>query len=80
VTCSTSCSASSSWSTGTLLNTSGAFDILTAPHTSSGDGFLGDYDGLAPTGTGFSTFGSAFVMAQPIATSGRTDLFFNTGP
>jgi hypothetical protein len=81
VTCSSDCSSRSSWSAETRLSTTGSFNILTAPNTVSGAGFVGDYDGLAPTGfSGFSTFGSAFVMAKPIATSGPTDLFSNTGP
>jgi hypothetical protein len=80
VTCSGNCSSRSSWSSETRLSTTGSFNILTAPKTVSGAGFVGDYDGLAPTGSGFSTFGSAFVMAKPIATTGRTDLFFNTTP
>jgi hypothetical protein len=75
VTCSSACSSSSSWSAPTRLSTTGSFDMLTAP-ISRGP-FVGDYDGLVPTGSGF---GSAFVMAQPIATAGPTDLFFNTGP
>ena len=54
-----------------------SFHILTAPNTTGGAGFVGDYDGLVPTG---ASFGSAFVMAQPIATTGPTDLFFNTAP
>ena len=67
VTCSSDCSNPASWTGGgeTRLSTSGPFDILTAPTTTAGAGFLGDYDGLVPTG---SSFGSAFVMAQPIAT------------
>ena len=77
VTCTSNCSTSSSWSAETRLSTTGSFNILTAPDTTSGAGFVGDYDGLVPTG---SSFGSAFVMAKPIATAGPTDLFFNTGP
>jgi hypothetical protein len=80
VTCnasSSNCASSLSWSTETRLSTSGSFNILTAPKTVSGAGFVGDYDGLVP---GSSTFDSAFVMAQPIATAGLTDLFFNTAP
>ncbi len=77
VTCSTSCTSSTSWSAETRLSTSGSFNILTAPATTSGAGFIGDYDGLAPTGSSFS---SAFVMAKPISTGGSTDLFTNTGP
>jgi hypothetical protein len=80
VTCSSSCSSPASWASGgeTRLSTSGSFNILTAPNTTSGAGFLGDYDGLVPVAG--SRFGSAFVMAKPIATTGNTDLFFNTGP
>ena len=80
VTCSSSCTNPASWASGgeTQLSTSGSFNILTAPATTSGAGFVGDYDGLVPT-TG-SSFGSAFVMAKPIATAGSTDLFFNSAP
>jgi hypothetical protein len=78
VTCSSDCSSTSSWSGETRLSTSGSFNILAAPNTTGGAGFVGDYDGLKPTGAGFSTFGSAFVMATPIATAGPTDLFFST--
>jgi hypothetical protein len=74
VTCSARCSRASSWSGETRLSTSGSFDILTAPNTVSGAGFVGDYEGLAPGSTGFD---SAFVMAKPIATNGATDLFAN---
>ena len=77
VTCSSKCSDGTSWSGETRLSTSGSFNILTAPNTTSGAGFLGDYDGLASAG---STFDSAFAMAKPIATTGPTDLFFNTAP
>jgi hypothetical protein len=77
VTCSSNCSSSSSWSGETRLSTTGSFNILAAPYTTSGAGFVGDYDGLAPTATAFD---SAFVMATPIATKGPTDLFSNTGP
>ena len=79
VTCSNDCSKPASWASGgeTRLSTSGSFNILTAPNTTGGAGFLGDYDGLVPTG---SSFGSAFVMAQPIATAPPTDLFFNNAP
>jgi hypothetical protein len=80
VTCSSNCTSGASWATGgeTRLSTTGSFHILTAPSTTGGDGFVGDYDGLAPMGS--SKVGSAFVMAQPIATAGPTDLFFNTAP
>jgi len=37
--------------------------------------FVGDYEGLASTG---STFDPFFVMAKPIATKGPTDPFANT--
>ena len=71
VTCSSNCSSSSSWSGETRLSTTGSFNILAAPNTTSGAGFVGDYDGLAPNATAFD---SAFVMATPIATNGPTDL------
>jgi hypothetical protein len=75
VRCSGSCANRGSWSGETRLSTTGSFNILTAPNTTGGAGFVGDYDGLVPTTT---TFGSAFVMARPIAVTGPTDLFFNT--
>jgi hypothetical protein len=77
------CSSSSSWSGETRLsnptvsNPAGSFNILAAPKTTGGDGFVGDYDGLAPNAAAFD---SAFVMATPSATNGPTDLFSNTGP
>jgi hypothetical protein len=77
VTCNSNCASPASWSSETRLSSSGSFNILTAPATTSGAGFLGDYDGLV---SGASSFDSAFVMAKPIATNGPTDLFFNTGP
>jgi hypothetical protein len=79
VTCASNCGSTASWASGgeTRLSSSGSFHILTAPNTTGGAGFVGDYDGLVPTG---ASFGSAFVMAQPIATTGPTDLFFNTAP
>jgi hypothetical protein len=79
VRCASNCGSPASWASGreTRLSTTGSFHILTAPATTAGVGFLGDYDGLAPTG---ASFGSAFVMAKPIATAGPTDLFFNTAP
>ena len=61
----------------TRLSTTGSFNILAAPNTTSGAGFVGDYDGLAPNATAFD---SAFVMATPIATNGQTDLFSNICP
>ena len=63
VTCGSNCTNPASWASGgeTRLSTSGSFNILAAPNTTSGAGFVGDYDGLVPT-TG-SSFGSAFVMA-----------------
>jgi hypothetical protein len=78
VRCSSDCSSASSWSLGgeTNLSTTGSFDMLTAP-VAVGP-FVGDYEGLTSTGTGATTFLSAFVMAQPIATAGKTDLFTNT--
>jgi hypothetical protein len=77
VTCASNCSSPASWSSKTRLSSSGSFNILTAPATTGGAGFLGDYDGLV---SGASAFDSAFVMAKPIATNGPTDLFFNTAP
>ena len=45
-----------------------------APQTLEGF-FVGDYEGLASTGTTFDAF---FAMAKPIATKGPTDWFANT--
>jgi hypothetical protein len=77
VRCSSACSNPASWASGgeTRLSSSGSFDMLTAPIARGP--FVGDYDGLAATG---GTFTSAFVMAQPIATAGKTDLFSNSAP
>jgi hypothetical protein len=74
--CSSNCTSRSSWTSGgqTKLSTSGSFDMLTAPIARGP--FVGDYDGLVAGGT--KTFESAFVMAQPIATKGKTDLFANS--
>ena len=50
--------------------------MLTAP--SAGGPFVGDYDGLTPAMQSTTNlFESAFVMAQPQATNGPTDLFAN---
>jgi hypothetical protein len=73
VDCSSNCTSASSWTGQTLLSTSGTFDMTTAPN--AGGFFVGDYEGLTPSG---STFDPFFVMAQPIATAGPTDPFFNT--
>lgn len=69
------CASASSWAANgeTKLDTSGAFDMTTAPD--AGGYFTGDYEGLASTGT---TFDALFVMARPSATTGPTDQFFNT--
>jgi hypothetical protein len=69
------CSNPASWAVGgeTRLSTSGSFDMTTAPD--AGGYFVGDYEGLTASGTVFHPF---FVMAQPIATAGRTDAFANT--
>jgi hypothetical protein len=69
------CSNPANWASGgeTRLSTSGSFDMTTAPVA---DGFfVGDYEGLTASG---STFDPFFVMAQPIATKGKTDPFANT--
>ena len=47
--------------------------MTTAPD--AGGYFVGDYEGLTAGGTAFKSF---FVMAQPIATTGRTDSFANS--
>jgi hypothetical protein len=72
---SSDCTQASSWASGeeTMLNTSGAFDMTTAPFAVGL--FTGDYEGLTSIGT---TFDALFVMSKPIATTGDTDQFFNT--
>jgi hypothetical protein len=77
VTCSSNCANRAGWSSESRLSSTGSFNILTAPATTSGVGFVGDYEGLVP---GANAFDSAFVMAKPIATNGPTDLFSNTAP
>src|SRR5262249_27419532 len=69
------CTNPASWASGgeTRLTTSGSFDMATAPN--AGGLFVGDYQGLATSGT---TFKSVFALAQPIATTGRTDWFSNS--
>jgi hypothetical protein len=47
--------------------------MTTAPN--AGGFFVGDYEGLATSGTVFDPF---FVMAKPIATRGPTDPFAST--
>jgi len=73
--CHGNCTSSASWATGgeTKLSTSGSFDMTAAPD--AGGYFVGDYEGLAASGT---TFDPLFVMGTPIATTGRTDTFSNT--
>ena len=68
------CTNPASWAASgeTRLSTSGSFDMTTAPD--AGGYFVGDYEGLTASGTTFKSF---FVMAQPIATAGRTDVFAN---
>jgi hypothetical protein len=70
------CTKATSWSAGgqTRLSTTGSFDMTTAPQTLEGF-FVGDYEGLASSGT---TFDAVFAMAKPIATTGQTDWFSNT--
>jgi hypothetical protein len=74
-TASTDCSNPASWAAGgqTRLSTTGSFDMTTAPNAEGL--FVGDYDGLTSSGGIFRAF---FDMAKPIATTGRTDTFFNT--
>jgi Neuraminidase (sialidase) len=74
--CHAACTSASSWSTDgeTRLSTTGSYDMTTAPD--AGGFFVGDYEGLVPTGS--SSFAPFFVMAQPIASSGRTDPFSST--
>jgi hypothetical protein len=68
------CTNPANWTTGgeTRLSTTGSFDMTTAPNANGL--FVGDYEGLTASGTEFSYF---FVMSQPIATAGRTDVFSN---
>ena len=69
------CTNPANWAAGgqTRLSTTGSFDMTTAP--SAGGFFVGDYEGLATSGTIFDPF---FVMAKPIASHGRTDPFAST--
>lgn len=69
------CTNAASWSAGgeTRLSTTGSFDMTTAPDAVGY--FTGDYEGLAASGSVFDPF---WVMAQPIATKGKTDPFSNT--
>jgi len=69
------CSNPASWVPGgeTRLSTTGSFDYTTAPNAAGL--FLGDYDGLTSSG---GSFRALFAMSRPIATAGRSDLFFNT--
>jgi hypothetical protein len=73
--CHASCDSTTSWAAGgeTRLSTTGSFDMTAAPD--AGGYFVGDYDGLTASGDVFKPF---FVMATPIATTGRTDTFANT--
>jgi len=71
----TDCTNTANWAAGgeTRLSTSGSFDMTTAPDA---DGyFTGDYEGVTASGSVFDPF---WVMAQPIATKGKTDPFSNT--
>lgn len=53
----------------------GPFDQSTAPDGGdlNVDGDIGDYQGLVPIGDGF---GATFVLAEPLAEFGKTDIFF----
>lgn len=66
------CTTVANWSKWgeTRLSTSGSFDMTTAPDAEGY--FTGDYEGLAAGGSVFDPF---WVMAQPIATKGKTDSF-----
>jgi len=70
------CTKAATWSAGgqTRLSNTGSFDMTTAPQTLEGF-FVGDYEGLASSGT---TFDAVFAMAKPIATTGQTDWFSNS--
>lgn len=72
--CHGGCTNPSNWSANgqTVLSTKGPFDYTTAPD--AGGYFLGDYEGLANTG---STFDPFFTMSQPQATKGMSDPFAN---
>jgi len=72
--CHAACSESASWAAGGETRVSGtvSFDMLTAPIARGP--FVGDYEGLTASGTTFVPF---FIMAQPIATTGKTDPFSN---
>lgn len=73
--CHAACASPASWATGgeTKLSTTGPFDMTQAPDAHGY--FVGDYQGLTSTA---STFDPFFVMATPVATSGKTDPFANT--
>jgi hypothetical protein len=72
--CNANCTSATSWSTNGAASLGGPFNMDTAP--SAGGFFVGDYEGLTDFGThGFRPF---FVMSQPAATNGKTDLFSNT--
>jgi hypothetical protein len=52
----------------------GPFNQTTAPSLDTGPfGFLGDYQGIAPTTGGF---GLTFALAEPLATTPPTDIFY----
>ncbi|HEX8968428.1 MAG TPA: sialidase family protein [Chloroflexota bacterium] len=70
----TDCANPAHWSESQLDSQSG-FDMTTAPNTLGGGFFVGDYEGLAAVATSFS---SLFVLAQPEATQGPTDVFSTT--
>lgn len=73
-TCSSACTNGANWSE-VQLDTTGGFDMRTAPLTTSGY-FTGDYESIAAFGV--SGFRPLWVMAQPIASTGPTDAFSNT--
>jgi hypothetical protein len=67
------CGNPANWAAnGQTRLTISSFDYTTAPD--AGGYFLGDYSGLAGSGTTLNAF---FGMSQPVATSGISDIFSN---
>ena len=67
------CGNPANWAAnGQTRLTTTSFDYTTAPD--AGGYFLGDYTGLAGTGTTFDAF---FGMSRPVATNGVSDIFAN---
>ena len=68
------CTNAANWAAGGETRiTPTSFDMTTAPNAEGL--FTGDYEGLTASGTTFDPFS---VLAQPVATAGKTDPFANT--